>query len=97
MGGASLPSSYLNQKLIINDTAYTVIAESVDKGIIKYKDDKMDIYGNDGVNAGKHFTARYKLENGLLTICYNLSGDNYPDVFDTKDHPMYFLSVFKKQ
>ncbi len=66
------------------------------KGIVKYKDDKMDIYGKDGVNAGKHFTALYKLENEQLTICYNLSGDSYPESFMTEGKPAYFLSVFKK-
>jgi uncharacterized protein (TIGR03067 family) len=98
MGGVPLPKSVLeNQKLIINDSAYTVIAESIDKGIVKYKDDKMDIYGKEGVNKGKHFTAIYKYENGELTVCYNLAGDNYPEAFATKGKPMYFLSVFKKE
>jgi uncharacterized protein (TIGR03067 family) len=98
MGGTLLPKTLLqNQKLIINDSAYTVVAESVDKGVIKYKDDKMDIYGKEGVNAGKHFTAIYKLENGQLAICYNLSGNSYPEAFETKDKPMYFLSVFNKE
>jgi hypothetical protein len=48
------------------------------------------------VNSGKHFTGLYKLENGQLTVCYNLKGDKYPDSFDTKGKPMYFMSVFKK-
>jgi len=98
MGGRSLPAAaFENQKLIISDSTYTVIAESIDKGIVKYANGKMDIYGKDGVNSGKHFTAIYKLENGELTICYNLLGDNYPEAFETRDKPMYFLSVFKKE
>jgi uncharacterized protein (TIGR03067 family) len=97
IGGVLLPKTvYENQKLIIMDSTYTVIAESIDKGIVKYKEDKMDIYGKDGVNAGKHFTAIYKLENEHLTVCYNLSGDSYPETFGTKGKSMYFLSVFKK-
>jgi uncharacterized protein (TIGR03067 family) len=97
MGGTPLPQAVLEkQKLIISDSTYTVIAESTDKGIVKYKDDKMDIYGKEGVNAGKHFTAIYTFKNEELTICYNLSGDRYPENFDTKGKPMYFLSVFKK-
>jgi uncharacterized protein (TIGR03067 family) len=98
IGGTSLPEAvYKTQKLIINDSNYTVIAESVDKGVVKYNGDKMDIYGKDGVNAGKHFTAIYKYENDQLTICYNLTGDSYPEAFDTKGKPMFFLSVFKKE
>ena len=97
MNGTLLPkSAFETQKLMINDSTYTFIAESIDKGVIKYRDDKMAIYGKEGVNAGRHFTAIYKLENGQLTVCYNLTGNNYPETFETKGKPMYFLSVFKK-
>ena len=97
LGGTLLPIVvFENQKLIINDSTYTFSAESIDKGVVKYSNDKMDIYGKEGVNAGKHFTAIYKDENGQLTICYNLKGDNYPETFETKGKPMSFLSVFKK-
>ena len=83
IGGTLLPkAAFENQKLIINDSTYTFTAESIDKGVLKYKDDKMDIYGKEGVNTGKHFTAIYKYENEQLTICYNLSGDSYPELFE---------------
>ena len=98
MGGKELPAVvFAKQKLIIRDSAYTVIAESVDKGIISVSENKMDIYGKEGVNTGRHFTAIYKLENGILTVCYNLAGDSYPETFDTKSKPTLFLSVFKKE
>jgi uncharacterized protein (TIGR03067 family) len=95
--GQSLPpAAFEKQSLVIADSTYTVTAESVDKGVVVYKDDKMDIYGKEGPNAGKHFTALYKYENGELTICYNLAGDSYPTGFDTRGKPLFFLSVFKK-
>lgn len=98
LGGKPLPAAaFEKQKLTINDSMYTVVAESVDKGVIKFSDNKMDIYGREGVNAGKHFTAIYKLEGGLLTICYNLAGDSYPADFETKSKPTLFLSVFKNE
>jgi uncharacterized protein (TIGR03067 family) len=98
IGGTSLPNAaFANQKLIIADSIYTFIAESVDKGILKYSNDKIDIYGREGSNAGKHFTAIYAFENDQLTICYNLKGDSYPVAFDTKSKPTLFLSVFKKE
>src|SRR2546423_614864 len=98
IGGRLLPkAAFEKQKLIISDSTYTFIAESVDKGVVKYGDDKMDIYGREGVNAGKHFTAIYKYENEELTICYNLSGKTYPEAFETKGNPSLFLSVFKKE
>lgn len=96
-GSALPPETFEKQKLIISDSNYTFIAESVDKGIAIYKDGKMDIYGKDGVNKGNHFTAIYKFENELLLICYNLTGDKYPEAFETKGKPTYFLATFKKE
>lgn len=97
MGGKEFPPAvFEKQKLIIRDSSYTLIAESVDKGILKYSDHNMDIYGKEGVNSGKHFTAIYKFENDQLTICYNLMGNGYPESYETKGKPLYFLSVFKK-
>jgi uncharacterized protein (TIGR03067 family) len=97
IGGKALPSVvYETQKLVIADSSYQLTAESIDKGILKYKDGKMDIYGKEGVNAGKHFTAIYKIDNEQLTICYNLKGDDYPANFETKTGSAFFLAVFKK-
>ena len=95
--GAPLPpATFEKQKLTLSDSNYIFVAESVDKGIARYSDGKMDLYGRDGVNAGKHFTAIYKLENEQLVVCYNLAGDSYPENFETKGKPTFFLAVFKK-
>jgi uncharacterized protein (TIGR03067 family) len=97
MGGKALPAfAIAHQQLTMKDTTYTLTAESVDKGSVHYKDGKMDIYGRDGVNAGKHFMAIYKMENEQLIICYNLFGDHYPESYVTERHPMYFLSTFNR-
>lgn len=97
MGGNPLPAAFMtNQKLVLNDKSYTVIAESIDKGMVHTSGDKMDIYGKEGVNKGKHFMALFKCENEQLTICYNLSGKSYPESFDTKNKPLFFLSVYKR-
>jgi uncharacterized protein (TIGR03067 family) len=97
-GGQPLPAaSFDKQKLTISDSAYTFVAESVDKGVVRYSGDRMDIYGKEGVNAGRHITAIYKFENGDLSICYNLKGDVYPESFDTKGKPMYFSCVLKRE
>ncbi|HLO79436.1 MAG TPA: TIGR03067 domain-containing protein [Chitinophagaceae bacterium] len=97
MGGIPLPTTaFEKQTLVIIDSSYVFTAESIDKGVIRYNSNKMDIYGKEGVNIGKHFTAIYKLENDQLTICYNLKGDSYPEAFDSKLNPLVFLSVYKK-
>ena len=96
-GGTALPTAaFEKQQLIIADSNYTVIAESVDKGIINCNNYKIDIYGKEGINIGKHFTALYKFENDHLIICYNLQGTAYPESFETKGHRFFFLSEFKK-
>ncbi len=98
IGGTALPkAAFEKQKLVLQDTTYTVFAESVDKGMVNYQGNKMDIVGKEGVNTGKHFKAIYKLENGQLTVCYNLRGDAYPEGFDTKGKPLFFLSVFNRE
>ncbi|MCB0725991.1 MAG: TIGR03067 domain-containing protein [Ignavibacteriae bacterium] len=100
MAGAELPDViFKKQQLVLNDSNYTFIAESADKGVVIFdiENNKMDIYGKDGVNAGKHFKAIYKLEDELLTICYDLSGMNYPESFETGSSPALFLSVFKRE
>jgi uncharacterized protein (TIGR03067 family) len=94
-GGNELPpASFAQQRLIMKDSSYNVLAESADKGIARYSNNKMDIFGKDGPNAGKHYPAIYKLENNQLTICYNLKGNGYPEAFDTKGKPLFFLSVY---
>ncbi len=98
IGGVAMPKAiFENEKLVLSDSTYTLTAESVDKGIVKYNDDKMDIYGKEGVNTGKHFTAIYKFTDNELTICYNLTGDSYPESFGTNGKPKFFLSVFRKE
>ncbi len=97
IGGNLLPSiAFAKQVLVISDSTYTFTAESVDKGALFYGRSKMDIYGRDGVNKGKHLTAIYKMENDLLTICYNLLGDSYPSKFEAKSKSTLFLVVFRK-
>lgn len=98
IGGKELPAAaFASQQLVILDSNYTFTAESVDKGVVKLNGSNMDIYGKEGVNTGKHFTALYKYENDQLSICYNLAGSGYPDVLDTKGKPAWFLCVFKRK
>ena len=98
IGGTEIPAtSFQKQVLIISDSTYTFTAESVDKGVLKYDAARMDIYGKNGLNSGKHISAIYKLIKEELTICYNLQGDSYPTNFETKNKPTFFLSVFKRK
>jgi uncharacterized protein (TIGR03067 family) len=98
MGGRDLPAAaFENYKLVVQDSIYTYGRADIDQGAVYYKNGKLDIYGRSGVNAGKHYTAIYKIENSQLNICYNLAGDSYPESFETKSKPTLFLSVYKKE
>ena len=97
MNGKTLPKSfYEKQRLIIEDTLYIVIAESIDRGIVKVNGNKLDIYGKEGVNIGKHFTGLFELNKDKLTVCYNLKGDYYPTNFITQNKSTLFTSVFTR-
>jgi len=95
-GNEMPPTMFKTHRLIIEDNTYTMHAESIDKGAIAYSNGKMDVYGEEGVNKGNHFTAIYKVTKEQLTICYNLAGDSYPSDFETKSNPMHFLAVFER-
>ena len=98
MNGKPFPASILSgQQLIISDSIYIFQEYGTDKGLITYHKNKMDIYGREGVNAGKHFTAIFKYKNDQLVVCYNLAGDSYPIAFETNSKPTLFLSVFKRK
>lgn len=97
LAGTPLPATaFKNIILTITDGNYTVTATGVDRGMISYSHGKMDIYGSQGVNAGQHFMAIYKVDGDLLTICYDLSGLGYPADYATKGHANYLLFVYKK-
>lgn len=98
LGGQELPpAAFAGQKLILQDSSYTVSAEHIDKGEVIYHGNKMDIISREGANAGKQFKAIFKIENGLMTVCYDLSGKDYPQGFSTKGKPLYFLAIFKRE
>ena len=98
MGGKDLPAIYYqSQRLQILDSTYTVFAESVDKGQLQYKGGLMDIYGKEGVNSGKHFKARYKMEQEQLYIVYDITGRDYPPGFETASRPGLYMSVYRKE
>lgn len=97
IGGTQLPEpAFSDQYLLIEDDRYTVQSENLDKGTVTIDGNRIDIHGQDGPNAGKTFKAIYELKNDLLTICYNLTGDSYPEELSTEGQAMFFMATFKK-
>ncbi len=102
VGGQELPVAALeNAKLTFTDTTYVRVDPSgIGKGIVKYGNNKMDIYEKEGALVGKHAKGIYKLETQQLTICYDLeenTDNNFPTSFETKSKPTLRLLVLKKQ
>lgn len=97
MGGIKFPaSSFSQQVLTVTDNQYTMTAESIDKGEFSFNGNQIDIIGTEGPNKDRNFKAIYKIEGDLLTICYNLKGDSYPEVFSTQGESMYFMATFER-
>lgn len=95
--GRQIPSpEFEGQKLILYENTYTVIGAKSDEGIIKANEEKLDLYGTDGANRGRHYAAIYRINKNRLTICYNLAGGTYPSDFKTEGHRQYFLSIFER-
>jgi len=93
--GKEVPlSEFEGQRLILQENTYSVVGAKMDEGIIKANGQNLDIYGTDGANKGRHYSAIYKIENSYLTICYNLAGGAYPRDFKTEGSAQFFLSKF---
>ena len=93
--------AFENLKLTLKDEEYEVVAESPDKGTIKYNktaDPKeMDIKGVEGPNKGKTILAIYELKDDKLTICYDLSGKSRPTEFKTQPKTKLFLVTYERK
>jgi uncharacterized protein (TIGR03067 family) len=95
--GRKVPAiEFEGQKLILHESTYTIVAAKIDEGIINAKGKHLDIYGTDGANKGRHYSAIFQIEKDRLTICYNLTGNGYPTDFETEGNPQHFLSIFER-
>lgn len=98
MNGKPIPENKFSKTTLeFIDTNFVLTAEVIDKGVVKYFGNQMDFYVNEGKRTGKHYKAIYKVENDLLYICYDLTGQNYPGEFSSTAGKNDFLAVFKRQ
>lgn len=98
IGGNPFPETmWQNQRLMMYDSSYILSAESVDAGKAILTDSTMDIYGLEGPNAGRHFKARYQVQNDTLKIIYDLTGTDYPANFISNFDNYYFLATFVRE
>ena len=102
LAGKPFPEQFRKSlKLNIKDDRYTVMAEQKDEGTLKLDAGKtprtMEIQGTEGPNKGKTIPAIYKIDGDSLTICYNLSGKDYPTEFKSKPGTKLFLVEYKRE
>lgn len=103
LGGNKMPGSLISSiVLTINDNTYTAhVAGVTDKGTLSLNTDlvphAMDILGTDGPNKGKTIKAIFRAALNELIVCYNLSGDDYPEKFVSQPGPQFFLVKYKRR
>jgi uncharacterized protein (TIGR03067 family) len=102
LGGQKLPpKATASIKLTLKNGTYEVVAESPDRGTVKYetsaKPKAMVIKGTEGPNKGKTFPAIYELSGDKLTICYDLSGAARPTEFKSRPKTKLFLVTYQRQ
>lgn len=102
MAGNAFPEQLIKtMSLTMKEGRYTVmVGQAKDEGTAKINSSKspktMEITGTDGPNKGKTLLAIYKIDGDSLTICYDLSGKEYPSEFKTKPDTRLFLVEYKK-
>lgn len=95
--GRQVPKAeFEDQQLVLNENTYTLLAAKGDEGFINVNGRNLDIYGTDGENKGRHYSAIYRIDNDRLEICYNLTGGSYPADFRTEGKPQHFLCIFER-
>lgn len=103
LGGNKMSSSLLSSILLtIKNNAYTArVADVTDKGTLSLNTDlvphTMDIVGTDGPNKGKTIKVIHKVAANELVVCYNLSGDEYPEEFVSRLNSQLFLVKYKRR
>ena len=103
LGGNAMPGSVVSSIFltISNDTYTARVAGVTDKGTLTFNTDlqphTIDILGTDGPNKNKTIKAIYRLVSNHLHICYDLSGNDYPEEFVSRTHPQHFLVTYRRQ
>lgn len=98
LAGKPMPDQIVKSiKLILKDDRYTaLVGEQKDEGTVKRDTGKsprtMDITSTQG----RTMLAIYKLNSDTLTICYDISGKEYPKEFKTKPQSQLYLVEYKR-
>jgi uncharacterized protein (TIGR03067 family) len=102
VGGNALPEEVVkNLRLELTDGKYKVTgAESPDEGTWSLHPDQkplgLDVKGTDGPNKGKTFLAIVELDGDKMKVCYDLSGQERPTRFESKEKTLLFLAEYQR-
>jgi uncharacterized protein (TIGR03067 family) len=103
LGGIALPDEDLARiKLLIGEDRYKVIVDGrIDQGTLKVDKSRipktMEIVGTKGPNEGKTILAIYEVVGDNLTICYDLSGQAFPEDFESKPGTQLYLVNYQRE
>ena len=103
LGGQPMPDAVLKTiSLTMDKGKYDVMADGrPDKGTYMLDETAMPkaitITGTEGPNHGKTFPAIYELKDGVLRICYDLSGKKRPTAFESVVGTKLYLVTYRRK
>ena len=106
LGGESLPDAVIQAMTLTltADTYATTIAggQGSDRGTYMIDEEanpkRLTITSTNGANKGKSQLAIYEItEDGVLRICYDLAGKDFPEEFKTGQGTQRFLAAYRRQ
>lgn len=104
MAGAAFPEEVTKGiALDISDGKYDVsVGGNKDQGTVQVdtstEPNKLTIQGTKGANAGKTILAVYDFpEIGKMRVCYDITGVEFPDVFESTSENGYFSVTYKRE
>jgi len=102
LGGQAFPQEVLkSMQLTLDNGKYTLtIGDRRDEGAYTVDTSKkpwsIDVTGDKGPNKGKTYQAIYEIQNGQLSICYDLSAKSRPKEFRSTADTEEFLVRYKR-
>ena len=103
LAGQPMPEAVLKTiSLKLHQGIYEVfVAGQPDKGTYSVnastKPRSMTIKGTEGPNQGKTFPAIFEITNGMLRVCYDLSGKKRPSEFKTLEGTQLYLVDYRRK
>jgi uncharacterized protein (TIGR03067 family) len=102
LGGEKLPpETFRDMVLVLKAGHYKVTGKRPDEGTYRIDTEAnphaIDITGTAGPTRGVTMQAIYELAEGVLRVCYDLSGKGRPTEFKTAGEPQFLQIIYERQ